>query len=159
MWKRIRKFFNGENKMSDPKIAAPKFGIDLGTALLRPGASARNAEPIPLPTPVAAVNPTPVVSETASVKSEPAPQTPHCSKHAAPLVCRSCFEEERESVAAVQESSAPPIGDLDTDYLSVDKPPRSPRMIAALIASGETVEQRTLRLHNDIARFRRQRGS
>jgi hypothetical protein len=47
---------------------------------------------------------------------------------------------------------------LDTDYDNISLPPRSPEMIRRLIDAGETVEQRTRRMHNDIARFRSQRG-
>jgi hypothetical protein len=159
---RIRNLIQGVKVMSEtgPVVKQEAVsGVPDLAALLQPGIGARRA-PALLPLPAKpeiveqpAISPEPVKPERVS-------QTPQCAKHAEPLVCRSCFEEEKASAATAEqrESVRPAIGELDTDYDNVQLPPRSPEMIAALIAAGETEEQRGRRRHNDIARFHRQRG-
>jgi hypothetical protein len=131
---RIKKFFNGanisESKPAPPAAMSANGFPDLGDALLSPGLLARKAE---------ANNPLPAVS---------APE---------PVIVRPTLES---TSIAVPVAEPPPVSVvvLDTDYDNIQLPPRSPEMIAALIAAVETVEARALRMHSDIARFRRQRG-
>jgi len=177
-----------EQQITAPKAAALPRGIpNFGDVILQPGAAIKAQQAgarIILPVPAPFIAETPVITEPAAapepdadVKPAQVSQIPQCSTHDETMVlafydrpgglqgncwvCPSCAEERKLATQPPQqepEVAPAPNMVLDTDYSNVAIPPRSPEMVAALIASGETPAERAMRINNDTARFRYRRG-
>jgi hypothetical protein len=132
---RIKKSFNGEQKMSEQKSAVAKpdrlpNGVpNLGDAILQPGSAARKAED---KIPVAAA-PAPVIEEVIA-QLTPEASSPESGPHPATMQPVDWDEEAR-----------------------IDLPPRTVERIQFLLTL-ETPEQTAVRIQNDKMRWRRAHG-
>jgi hypothetical protein len=133
MFSTIKSMFQKTPEVAKP---APIVTTRLNLSALRtPGPAAKPAAKLPQPT----VKPVVAVKEVVLPEVQP--------EHAQP-----------EPVIAQPPQVLVDGEPLDWNLTDLNLRPRSPAMIQALLAAGETESQRAQRISNDAMRFRRSRG-